>query len=280
MWNECKCAPTWSPCCRRQPSSRVSAKQQDRSDNIRLGMVGCIFQQKQQRSLFKAGIDINEHAWRWLKLWTSKTISWLIKTYIVLFSEEAKFIHTSSKGVRARLDFKMHSEVRTWRKSCLKKNALPDDRRIFRAGSALLSFSDILCSSPWRRNCLTSCHVLCLSYHVISVSVRHPNFCHSELGSKHLLPLPLFIVASHLFAGSLILPLWASRTGTIVMYCGQVVFVDCFKTHESLSPRCSMAAQHGWSRNSNGRRQELLWNAKDNHFSELTQQKHCEASCT
>lgn len=228
MWNECKCAPTWSPCCGRQPSSRVSAKQQDRSDNIRLGMVGCIFQQKQQRSSFKA---INEHAWRWLKLWTSKTISWLIKSYIVLFSEEAKFIHTSSKGVN-RCQSKAWLQNALWGAGMAqvlsqKKNALPDDRRIFRAGSALLSFSDILWSSPWRRNCLTSCHVLCLSYHVISVSVRHPNFCHSELGSKHLLPLPLFIVASHLFAGSLILPLWASRTGTIVMCCGQVVFVDC-----------------------------------------------------
>ena len=38
------------PVLQKTASSRASAKQQDRSDNIRLIMVGCIFQQKQQRS--------------------------------------------------------------------------------------------------------------------------------------------------------------------------------------------------------------------------------------
>lgn len=168
MWNECKCAPTWSPCCRRQPSSRVSAKQQDRSDNIRLGMVGCIFQQKQQRSLFKAGIDINEHAWRWLKLWTSKTISWLIKTYIVLFSEEAKFIHTSSKGVRARLDFKMHSEVRTWRKSCLKKKRASRRPTHFQSRVSLAEFLRHPLQFPLKKKLpdVLSCLVSVISCHI------------------------------------------------------------------------------------------------------------------
>lgn len=225
MWNECKCAPTWSPCCGRQPSSRVSAKQQDRSDNIRLGMVGCIFQQKQQRSSFKA---INEHAWRWLKLWTSKTISWLIKSYIVLFSEEAKFIHTSSKGVN-RCQSKAWLQNALWGADVAqvlsqKKNALPDDRRIFRAGSALLSFSDILWSSPWRRNCLTSCHVF------VSVISCHICFC--------------FCLSSKL------LPQWTglqASPSTPALHC-------CFPSFRRLPDSASLGVSHRYYR-------DVLWSA-------------------
>ena len=172
MWNECKCAPTWSPCCRKQPSSRVSAKQQDRSDNIRLGMVGCIFPQKQQRSSFKAGIDINKHAWRWLKLWTSKTISWLIKSYIVLFSEEAKFIHTSSKGVN-RCQSKAWLQNALWGADMAqvlsqKKKALPESSTHFQSWVSLAEFLRHPLKFPLKKKLpdVLSCLVSAISCHI------------------------------------------------------------------------------------------------------------------